>query len=135
MHFLLITILNVELLNWGEEDERRCQQNYIHYHPMFHYFTFCSIYILNCSGFFSFSLQVQAWLDSLYAGKPVPSFERSERTIDLLYQLMQRNLAIDQDTQLIIQDLRQKAMEYTAEGKKRLLYFTRKSIIIKQRCI
>ena len=73
--------------------------------------------------FYYFFKQVQAWLDNLYAGKPVPSFERNELTINLLYQLMQRNMAMEQDTQLIIQDLQQKAMEYTAEGKEMSLMF------------
>ena len=71
--------------------------------------------------------QVHEWLDNLYAGRPVPTFERNERTIDLLYQLLQKNVAMDKDTQLIIEDKRQKATEYTAEGKKsssRLCYFS-----------
>lgn len=62
--------------------------------------------------------QVQSWLEALYAGKPVPSFERNERTIDLLHQLMLKNSARDCDTQLIIQDLRHKATEYAAEGQR-----------------
>ena len=65
---------------------------------------------------FDFFFQVQNWLDSLYAGKPVPNFEKNERTIDLLYQLMITNLARDHDTQLIVQDYHQKAAEYSAEG-------------------
>ncbi|KAK7089847.1 HAUS augmin-like complex subunit 1 [Littorina saxatilis] len=61
---------------------------------------------------------VQVWLDNLYAGKPVPHFERNEQTIDLLHQLMEKNVARDSDTQLIVQDLKQKATEYTAEGQR-----------------
>ncbi|XP_076465729.1 HAUS augmin-like complex subunit 1 [Babylonia areolata] len=62
--------------------------------------------------------KVQTWLDSLYAGKPVPSFERNECTIELLYQLMLKNIDRDHDTQLIIQDLRLKATEYTVESQR-----------------
>jgi hypothetical protein len=61
-------------------------------------------------------LQVKSWLDNLYAGKVVPAFEHNEKTIDILYQLMEKNMAIDKNTELTIQDLRQKATEYTAEG-------------------
>lgn len=60
--------------------------------------------------------QVKGWLDNLYSGKPVPAFEHNEQTICLLYELMEKNIARDHDTQLIIQDLRQKASEYSAEG-------------------
>ncbi|KAL8575395.1 hypothetical protein ACOMHN_000011 [Nucella lapillus] len=62
--------------------------------------------------------KVQSWLENLYAGQPVPKFERNERTIDLLHQLMLKNVTRDRDTQLIIQDLRQRATEYAAEGQR-----------------
>lgn len=60
--------------------------------------------------------QVQGWLDQLFAGSRVPEYEHNEQTIDILYQLMQRNRACDRDTQLLIQDLQQKAKEYASEG-------------------
>ncbi|XP_025077934.1 HAUS augmin-like complex subunit 1 [Pomacea canaliculata] len=60
--------------------------------------------------------EVQGWLDQLFAGSRVPEYEHNEQTIDILYQLMQRNRACDRDTQLLIQDLQQKAKEYASEG-------------------
>ncbi|KAK7492554.1 hypothetical protein BaRGS_00016220, partial [Batillaria attramentaria] len=61
---------------------------------------------------------VQAWLERLFARSQVPVFERNERTINLLYQLMEKNMDRDGDMQHIIEDLRHKSEEYTAEGQR-----------------
>lgn len=57
-------------------------------------------------------------MDQLFAGSQVPPFERNERTIELLYQLMMKNSVRDREMQYTIEDLRQKAVEYTADGQR-----------------
>ena len=75
--------------------------------------------------------QVQVWLEKLYGDKPVPAYELNEYTVGVLHNLMSRNERKERDTQLLIQDLRQKADEYNAEGTvKLLLVQTQKKNII-----
>jgi len=64
------------------------------------------------------SLQVAAWLQKVFAGSElaVPSYEVSERTLDLLQQLKQANERQETYSQLIKQDLQLKTDEYSAEG-------------------
>ncbi|XP_033729673.1 HAUS augmin-like complex subunit 1, partial [Pecten maximus] len=52
----------------------------------------------------------------LQKGEPVPSYELNKTTIRVLHDLMQKNRSIDEDTQLVIADLRQKTQEYNAEA-------------------
>ena len=58
------------------------------------------------------------WLKGLFdaVGKPVHDFECNEHTIKVLYELMERNLQGDRFTEVIIEDYRQKTIEYKAEG-------------------
>lgn len=60
--------------------------------------------------------QVQVWLEKLFGDKPVPAYELNEYTVGVLHNLMKRNEHKEADTQLLIDDLRQKADEYNAEG-------------------
>lgn len=50
----------------------------------------------------------------------MPQFEVNTRTVELLYQLAQSNEARCSDTALLIEDLKQKASEYEADGKNHL---------------
>ena len=59
---------------------------------------------------------MRAWLEKVFAGADIPQYEINEHTIDTLHGLMQRNQERDRETQIIIDDLNQKAEEYHAEG-------------------
>ncbi|XP_002732759.1 HAUS augmin-like complex subunit 1 [Saccoglossus kowalevskii] len=59
---------------------------------------------------------VQAWLDRLFVGSDVPQYEINERTIDILYDLMERNESRDKEAEALIEDLNQKAEEYNVEA-------------------
>ena len=56
------------------------------------------------------------WLEKLFGDKPVPSYELNQYTVGVLHNLKKRNELKEADTQLLIEDLRQKADEYNAEG-------------------
>lgn len=60
--------------------------------------------------------KVKSWLSSVFGDQPVPEFEVNTRTVDILYQLAQSSEARCSDTALLIEDLKQKAAEYQAEG-------------------
>ena len=60
--------------------------------------------------------KVQLWLEKLFGDKPVPAYELNEHTVTVLHSLMRRNEQKERDTQLLVEDLRQKADEYNAEG-------------------
>eukprot|EP00064_Thunnus_orientalis_P016557 superscaffoldBa00003312_g16623 len=60
--------------------------------------------------------QVNSWLGTVFGDQAVPQFEVNTRTVDILYQLAQSSEARCSDTALLIEDLKQKASEYQAEG-------------------
>lgn len=64
--------------------------------------------------------KVNSWLSSVFGDQPVPHYEVNTRTVELLYQLAQSSEARCSDTVLLIEDLKQKASEYEADGKNHL---------------
>ena len=60
--------------------------------------------------------QVNIWLQKTFGGDEVPQYEITPRTVNVLYDLMQRNEWQDKCAGIITDDLRQKAEEYNAEG-------------------
>lgn len=58
------------------------------------------------------------WLEKLFGDKPVPSYELNQYTVGVLHNLKKRNELKEANTQLLIEDLRQKADEYNAEGRR-----------------
>lgn len=68
------------------------------------------------------NLQVNSWLSSVFGDQPVPHFEVTSRTVELLHQLAQLSEARCRDTALLVEDLRQKASEYEADGKNGLRF-------------
>lgn len=61
-------------------------------------------------------LQVQMWLEKMFAGDDVPEFELNASNITLLYNLMKCNEQADKDTQVLVEDYQLKAEEYNIEG-------------------
>lgn len=61
---------------------------------------------------------IQVWLEKVFGGDSVPSYELNKRTIDTLYKLMKLNESKDRDTSLVIDDLRQKTEEYNSEARR-----------------
>lgn len=64
--------------------------------------------------------KINSWLTSVFGDQPVPHFEVTTRTVDLLHQLAQLSEARCSDTSLLVEDLKQKASEYEADGKHQL---------------
>jgi hypothetical protein len=63
-------------------------------------------------------LQVHSWLEQLFQGEGgVPEYEINSQTIEQLYQMALRCQARERSAKVIIEDLEQKAEEYTAESK------------------
>ncbi|XP_054042315.1 HAUS augmin-like complex subunit 1 isoform X2 [Rissa tridactyla] len=61
--------------------------------------------------------RIALWLKKIYKNQPIPAFEANKRTVDILYDLAERNEARDRDVSLLIEDKMQKAKEYEAEAK------------------
>ena len=65
-----------------------------------------------------FPVQVHSWLKQLFQGEGgVPEYEINSQTIEQLYQMALRCQARERSAKVIIEDLEQKAEEYTAESK------------------
>uniref|UniRef100_A0AAY4A547 HAUS augmin-like complex subunit 1 n=1 Tax=Denticeps clupeoides TaxID=299321 RepID=A0AAY4A547_9TELE len=60
--------------------------------------------------------KVSAWLSAVFGDQPVPEFEVNTRTIALLHQLAESSEARSREASLLMDDLRQKAVEYQADG-------------------
>ncbi|XP_034034207.1 HAUS augmin-like complex subunit 1 isoform X2 [Thalassophryne amazonica] len=60
--------------------------------------------------------EVNTWLSTVFGDQPVPQFEVTTRTVDILYQLAQCSGARCSNTALLTDDLKQKASEYQADG-------------------
>jgi len=64
----------------------------------------------------SLVLQVQEWLEGVLGDRSVPAYELNSCTLDSLADIMARNQQAETRTQLLIEDYRQKADEYSAES-------------------
>ncbi|XP_068187921.1 HAUS augmin-like complex subunit 1 isoform X1 [Antennarius striatus] len=64
----------------------------------------------------SVDAQVNNWLSAVFGDQPVPQFEVNTRTVDILHQLAGSSGVRRTDTELLIEDLKQKASEYETEG-------------------
>uniref|UniRef100_A0A8D0FDE4 Uncharacterized protein n=1 Tax=Strix occidentalis caurina TaxID=311401 RepID=A0A8D0FDE4_STROC len=53
----------------------------------------------------------------MYGNQPILQYEVNPRTVDILYELAECNKARDRDVSLLIEDMKQKATEYEAEGE------------------
>ncbi|XP_006627168.1 HAUS augmin-like complex subunit 1 [Lepisosteus oculatus] len=60
--------------------------------------------------------KVTQWLNKIFGDQPVPYYEVNSRTIDVLYQLAQSSEARCKDETLVLEDLKQQAAEYSADG-------------------
>ncbi|XP_068187922.1 HAUS augmin-like complex subunit 1 isoform X2 [Antennarius striatus] len=60
--------------------------------------------------------KVNNWLSAVFGDQPVPQFEVNTRTVDILHQLAGSSGVRRTDTELLIEDLKQKASEYETEG-------------------
>ncbi|XP_037229025.1 HAUS augmin-like complex subunit 1 isoform X1 [Falco rusticolus] len=60
--------------------------------------------------------RVTLWLKKIFGSAPIPTYKANERTVDILYKLVEYNEARDKDVSLLIEDMKQKAAEYEAEA-------------------
>lgn len=72
--------------------------------------------MIACS-FVSLLWQVTLWLRKLYGSRPVPRYEVNERTVDILHEVMECNEERDRDVLLLIEDMKDQATKYEAEGE------------------
>ena len=61
---------------------------------------------------------IQVWLEKVFGGDSVPSYELNKITIQTLYKLMKLNETRDKDVSIVIGDMRQKAEEYNIEARR-----------------
>ena len=69
--------------------------------------------------------EVNEWLAKTLeaAGKPVPEFEYTPRSVAHLHTLLTVSKAKDEAARLVARDFRQKASEYRSQGRDVLFYF------------
>ncbi|NXD44418.1 HAUS1 protein, partial [Copsychus sechellarum] len=60
--------------------------------------------------------QVTLWLRKLYQDEPLPWYEVNERTVDILYEVMECNEEADKDVTLLIEDMKDWTAKYEAEA-------------------
>ncbi|XP_070792104.1 HAUS augmin-like complex subunit 1 [Pituophis catenifer annectens] len=60
--------------------------------------------------------KVTSWLKDVFGEQPIPLFEVNTRTVDILYELAECNESRDGDVHLLIEDMKQKALEYESDG-------------------
>ncbi|XP_059165085.1 HAUS augmin-like complex subunit 1 [Physella acuta] len=62
--------------------------------------------------------EVGIWLEDLFADEVIPEFELNVKTIQQLHDILLFNKKQDKMTQLVVDDLQQKADEYNAESER-----------------
>ncbi|XP_063151938.1 HAUS augmin-like complex subunit 1 isoform X2 [Candoia aspera] len=60
---------------------------------------------------------VASWLKKTFGDQPIPPYEADARTVDILYELAERNESRDGDVSLLTEDMKQKAAEYESDGR------------------
>lgn len=63
---------------------------------------------------------MQEWLESVFAGEDVPDYEITQSTVEQLWKLASESKARERQVETVVEDLQQKAQEYTAESKGKL---------------
>lgn len=66
---------------------------------------------------FIWLFQVQIWLEKVFGDKSVPAYELNQYTLPVLYAVMKRNTEREKQTQLLVEEYRQKAEEYGVESE------------------
>uniref|UniRef100_A0A670JJD3 Uncharacterized protein n=1 Tax=Podarcis muralis TaxID=64176 RepID=A0A670JJD3_PODMU len=61
--------------------------------------------------------KVASWLKKTFGDQPIPPYEADARTVDILYELAECNESRDGDVRLLIEDMKQKAVEYESDGE------------------
>uniref|UniRef100_A0A8C6Y2Z9 HAUS augmin-like complex subunit 1 n=1 Tax=Naja naja TaxID=35670 RepID=A0A8C6Y2Z9_NAJNA len=61
--------------------------------------------------------KVTSWLKKVFGEEPIPFFEVNPQTVDILYELAECNESRDRDVNLLIEDMKEKAVEYKADGE------------------
>ena len=62
-------------------------------------------------------VQVQEWLESVFAGEEVPDYEITHGTVDRLWQLAVEGREREGWVETLVEDLEQKTQEYAAESE------------------
>jgi len=60
--------------------------------------------------------EVVSWLREVYGEESVPQYEKTERSISLLHQIMSASRQAEAHAEILVEDYTQKSVEYTAEA-------------------
>ncbi|EDV21117.1 uncharacterized protein TRIADDRAFT_60376 [Trichoplax adhaerens] len=63
-----------------------------------------------------FVIKIHSWLERLFDGQPVPQYEVNATTMNMLENLYKLNQVCDNDAHNLIEDVKQKALEYSYEA-------------------
>ena len=61
---------------------------------------------------------VRLWLEQTFVDQPIPQYEITEKTINILYNLMLKNQLCDRQARVVIEDHQQKVEEYNTEAQR-----------------
>lgn len=61
-------------------------------------------------------MQVVDWLREVYGAEQIPPYEKTERSITILHQLMTASRRSEENAKILAEDYTTKASEYNAEG-------------------
>ncbi|NXF11053.1 HAUS1 protein, partial [Smithornis capensis] len=61
--------------------------------------------------------QITLWLKKIYGDQPIPQYEVNEKTVDILYDLMECSEARDRDVSLLVEELKHQTTEYKKQTK------------------
>ncbi|NXA12783.1 HAUS1 protein, partial [Sapayoa aenigma] len=61
--------------------------------------------------------QVMLWLKRIYGDQPIPEYEVNEKTVDILYDLMECNEATDRDVSLLIEEMKHQETKYKEQAQ------------------
>ncbi|XP_062369189.1 HAUS augmin-like complex subunit 1 isoform X2 [Cinclus cinclus] len=73
--------------------------------------------VTDCPSFEEKLIQVTLWLKKIYGNMPVPTYEVNERTVDILYEVMECNEEREKDVKLLIEDMKDRTAKYEAEAE------------------
>ncbi|XP_020914358.1 HAUS augmin-like complex subunit 1 isoform X2 [Exaiptasia diaphana] len=63
-------------------------------------------------------IKVKLWLEDVIQEDSIPQYEINSKTMSILTQLAERNKRINSDTEIVAEDMRQKAVEYDLEAQR-----------------
>lgn len=86
-------------------------------------YKFCTYQVISGDKWLSCALKVVDWLQEVYGGEQIPPYEKTERSITILHQLMTASKCSEDNAKILADDYVTKTAEYSAEGEQWVLIY------------